>query len=115
GDIAALLTLSGQSRSLAPNEDFIRQGDRPETSALVMSGMGAPYHTLASGKRQYLSFNISGDWPDAQSMFIERMDHAVCAIGEALIVMIPHREIMDVFERRGGGGLALLRAAPRSP
>src|SRR5688572_1535546 len=87
-DIAALGSLPAQSRRLRPNEDFIRQGDRPKVSALVIHGMVARYHLLRGGRRQYLSFHMTGDLPDAQTLFIERMDHAVCAIGEATIALI---------------------------
>ena len=78
-DVAELEKLTYHRRSLRPNEDFIRQGDRPNVAALVLSGMVARYHLLKSGGRQYLSFHIKGDLPDAQSLFLERMDHAVCA------------------------------------
>jgi CRP-like cAMP-binding protein len=108
-DIAALRTLSAQSRKLRPNEDFIRQGDKPRLSALVTSGMVARYHMLRGGKRQYLSFHLTGDLPDAQTLFIERMDHAVCAIGEASIALIPHEKICGMFERRPEVGFAIWR------
>ena len=109
-DVAALRKLAGDSRALRPNEDLIRQGDRPEVSALVTAGMVARYHVLRGGKRQYLSFHMAGDLPDAQTLFIERMDHAVCAIGSgATITLIPHGEILDIFERRPSVGFAIWR------
>jgi CRP-like cAMP-binding protein len=108
-DIAALRALPVQSRKLRPNEDFIRQGDKPKMSALVTRGMVARYHMLRGGKRQYLSFHMTGDMPDAQTLFIERMDHAVCAIGDATIALIPHDKICDVFERRPQIGFAIWR------
>jgi len=48
-DITALHSLTGTSRSLGPNEDLIRQGDKPAVSALVTAGLVARYHTLGSG------------------------------------------------------------------
>jgi CRP-like cAMP-binding protein len=108
-DVAALRGLSHHSRTLGPNEDLIRQGDKPTVSALVTSGMVARYHMLSGGQRQYLSFHMTGDLPDAQSLFIERMDHAVCAIGDATVVLIPHEEICGMFERRPPVGFAIWR------
>jgi CRP-like cAMP-binding protein len=108
-DVAALRSLSHRGRTLAPNEDFIRQGDKPMMSALVTRGVVARYHMLRGGQRQYLSFHMTGDMPDAQSLFIERMDHAVCAIGEATIVLIPHDEICAMFEQRPPVGFAIWR------
>jgi CRP-like cAMP-binding protein len=108
-DIAALRSLTGANRNLTANEDLICQGDKPVVSALVTSGMVARYHMLRSGRRQYLSFHMTGDLPDAQSLFIDRMDHAVCAIGQATVVLIPHEEICGMFERRPQVGFAIWR------
>src|SRR4051812_15231716 len=93
-DVAAIRSFSMYPRQLDPNEDFIRQGDRPKVSALVVSGMVARYHLLSDGRRQYLSFHLPGDLPDAQALFVEQMDHAVCAIGPATLVSIPHKEMI---------------------
>lgn len=108
-DVAELSRFSHRARQLAANEDFIRQGDRPDVTALVVSGMVARYHLLKDGRRQYLSFHIPGDLPDAQSLFLDRMDHAVCAIGEAELVLIPHAQIRRAFERRPMVGFAIWR------
>jgi CRP-like cAMP-binding protein len=108
-DIAALRALTSYVRSLAPNEDFIRQGDKPVVSAVVTEGMVARYHVLRSGQRQYLSFHLAGDMPDSQTLFIERMDHAVCAIGPASVALIPHEEICKLFVERPSVGMAIWR------
>jgi CRP-like cAMP-binding protein len=109
-DVAALRKLSEHSRELAPGEDFICQGDKPTMSALVTAGMVARYHLLSGGRRQYLSFHMTGDLPDAQTLFIDRMDHAVCALGDgATLVLIPHTEIYSLFERRPAAGFAIWR------
>ncbi len=71
--------------------------------------MVARYHLLQGGRRQYLSFHMSGDLPDAQGLFIERMDHALCAIGPATVAFIPHRQILKAFERRPSLGIAIWR------
>lgn len=87
-------------RQYEPNDDLIRQGDVPKFAALVMSGMVGRYHLRGSGGRQYLSFHIVGDMPDAQGIFIDRMDHTVCAMGRALIAFIPHGDIVRAFKAR---------------
>lgn len=108
-DAAEIGLLSYSVRELAPGEDFIRQGDVPRVSALVMSGMVARYHMLGNGQRQYLSFHMTGDLPDAQGLFIEEMDHAVCAIGSATLASIPHKDIIRAFDRRPPVGFAIWR------
>jgi CRP-like cAMP-binding protein len=52
---------------------------------------------------------MSGDLPDAQGLFIERMDHALCAIGPAIVAFISHRQILKAFERRPTLGIAIWR------
>ena len=99
-DLATINALNHTVRELKSNEDLIRQGDDPDVSALVVSGMVARYHLLPNGVRQYLSFHMTGDMPDSQALFIDKMDHAVCAIGPALIASIPHKELLAAFDRR---------------
>jgi CRP-like cAMP-binding protein len=108
-DEAGLRTLGVRTRRLEPDEDLIREGDVPEFSALVVEGMVARYHELANGKRQYLSFHLAGDLPDAQTLFFERMDHAVCAVGKAQVALITHEEILALFAQRPPVGFAIWR------
>ena len=108
-DVIELSRLSYLQRHLDADEDLIRQGDRPDVAALVVSGMVARYHLLKNGRRQYLSFHMRGDLPDAQSLFLDRMDHAVCAIGEAEMVLMPHEQVRRMFERRPTVGFAIWR------
>jgi CRP-like cAMP-binding protein len=108
-DVAEIKGFSRMVRELAPNEDLIRQGDDPDVSAIVLSGWMARYHLLPNGSRQYLSFHMTGDWPDAQALFLDRMDHAVCAIGPAMVACIPHKEIIKAFDRRPQVGFAIWR------
>jgi len=108
-DLATINALGYTIRELKPNEDLIRQGEDPDVSALVISGMVARYHLLPNGVRQYLSFHMAGDMPDAQALFIDRMDHAVCAIGRARIASIRHKELLAAFVRRPLLGFAVWR------
>jgi CRP-like cAMP-binding protein len=108
-DVDGICSLSYSTKELSPNEDLIRQGDDPSVSALVLSGLVARYHLLPNGGRQYLSFHMAGDMPDSQSLFIDQMDHAVCAIGTALVASLPHRELLTLFKRRPAVGFAIWR------
>ncbi len=108
-DVAEIGSLSYSVRELQPDEDLIRQGDDPSVAALVLKGLVARYHLRQNGGRQYLSFHMAGDMPDSQSLFIDRMDHAVCAIGPALVASVPHKELLALFERRPSVGFAIWR------
>jgi CRP-like cAMP-binding protein len=109
GDREAVESLNYAVRTLKSNEDLIRQGDDPSVSALVTSGVVARYHLLRNGKRQYLSYHLTGDMPDSQALFIEQMDHAVCAIGSACVALIPHKDLLAVFMRRPSVSFAIWR------
>lgn len=108
-DLAEINALSHSLKELEPAEDLIRQGDDPNVSVLVIQGMVARYHLLQDGRRQYLSFHMAGDMPDSQALFIDKMDHAVCAMGPALIASIPHKELLSAFDRRPSIGFAIWR------
>jgi CRP-like cAMP-binding protein len=108
-DIAALRALEPRTRRLAAGEDVVRQGEKPTASVMMLSGMLARHHTLPGGDRQYLSFHIAGDMPDLQSLFLNMMDHSVCAMGGAEVATFPHRQLQRMLLDRPGVGFALWR------
>lgn len=108
-DVHEICALTSTMRDYAPGQDIIRQGDEPDAAALVVAGMVGRYHLLASGGRQYLSFHMAGDLPDAQGLFIERMDHALCALGPATLAFLPHPQLLRAFQRRPALALAIWR------
>jgi CRP-like cAMP-binding protein len=99
-DIKKIRHLPCSTQVLSSGQDFVRQGDFPRASAIVVEGLVARYHTLESGGRQYLSYHLPGDWPDAQALFLERMDHSVCAVGRAVVCAVPHNELIELFCER---------------
>ena len=108
-DVAMIRSFSYSIRNLVHDEDIIRQGDDPNLAVLVVVGTVARYHLLAGGKRQFLSFHLKGDLPDAQGLFLEKMDHAVCSVGNATIASIPHKQLIKAFEQRPNVGFAIWR------
>jgi CRP-like cAMP-binding protein len=108
-DLAEIRRLTPTVRVLSGDEDIMRQGDRPTVCVLVVDGMVARYHILSNGRRQYLSFHLAGDMPDSQGLFIDHMDHAVCAIGQATIATITHADLLAAFNRRPSFGYAIWR------
>lgn len=99
-DLAEIRRLPGTVRHLAKNEDILRQGDKPTEAAVVLEGFVGRYHTMPSGRRQYLSFHIPGDMPDAQTLFLETMDFSLCAIDKSTVVSVPHASIIGLFKER---------------
>src|ERR1700752_136853 len=108
-DESAICALRAHRRTLAPGEDAVNQGERPDVAVFVIAGMLARYHTLPSGDRQYLSFHIKGDLPDVQSLLLSIMDHSLCALDQAEIAVLPHDQLIDLCLRRPGVGFAFWR------
>lgn len=108
-DEAAVRRMRFETRELSRGEDSISQGERPKAAAIVIEGILARYHTLRSGTRQYIALHYPGDWPDAQALFLERMDHSVCAMGPAVVCSVSHEQLMRLFQERPRIGLAVWR------
>jgi CRP-like cAMP-binding protein len=108
-DKTALRELPFTLKTVDAGEDVVRQGDKPDRAVFVWSGMLSRYHTLANGDRQYLCLHIPGDMPDVQSLFLQVMDHSVCALDQAEIAMFKHDAIRKVFLDRPGVAFAFWR------
>jgi len=108
-DEAALRSLAVRTRDLGPDEDLVAEDSQSEILALVIDGLVARYHTRSSGKRQYLSFHMSGDMPDAQALFLEKRDHAICSIGQARVGLIGREDMLDIIKARPSIGVAVWR------
>lgn len=108
-DLAAIRRLPHTERDVVPGKDIVRQGDRPKVSVVVLKGMVARYHTLRGGRRQYLSLHIPGDMPDVQSLFLDQMDHAVCAMDDVVVALVPQKALLALFDERPQIGFAFWR------
>ncbi|MCF8496744.1 MAG: cyclic nucleotide-binding domain-containing protein [Alphaproteobacteria bacterium] len=105
-DISVIHGLPGKKRNVFKHEDIIRQGEKPKDSVVVLKGMIARYHNAPEGRSQYLSFHMAGDMPDAQALFLDVMDHALCALNKAVIVLVPHNAIINIFKDTPSVGFA---------
>jgi CRP-like cAMP-binding protein len=105
-DLAVIRKLPGAIRTLSKGEDILRQGDKPTDAVVVLEGYIARYHTVQSGRRQYLSFHMAGDMPDSQTLFLETMDFSLCAMDKSLIALVPHKSIIELFLERPDTGTA---------
>lgn len=108
-DLVPVRHLTCAIRRLAAGEDFVKQGDPPRASSVVIEGILARYRVLESGHRQYFSIHFPGDWPDAQGLFLEQMDHSVCAVGAAVVCAIPHEELISLFRDKPAVAFAVWR------
>src|SRR5215217_762461 len=54
-----LLTLPHSMKSVGPDQDVVREGQRPTECCLVVEGFVCRYTLTAEGKRQIFSFHIA--------------------------------------------------------
>ena len=85
-------------RPFAAGEDIVRQGERPNVSTLVISGVTARYSTVEDGGRQITGLHIAGDFVDLHSFPLQHMDHSVTAITACEVVTFPHKGLMAITE-----------------
>ncbi|WP_312794645.1 Crp/Fnr family transcriptional regulator [Tianweitania sp.] len=98
-EIAALETLTLNHQDFAAGTAMIRQGDRPQSSILVLDGLAARAHYLADGKRMISALHIPGDYVDLHSLLLDRMDHDVTALTDCRVALTAHPDIRRVTER----------------
>jgi CRP-like cAMP-binding protein len=94
-----LTALRGTTVELKPGEDVAIQGDRPHAATLVLTGILGRFKLLSNGRRQFLSFDIPGDLPDLQSLYLEILDCSLGALTESEVMLIPLQELHNIFAR----------------
>ena len=94
---AALLRLPISVRTIAGDQDIIREGDTPPQCCLVATGLVCRYCLTATVKRQILSFHISGDIPDLQSLHLSVMDHSLATLVPCTLAFIQHGDLRTLI------------------
>jgi CRP-like cAMP-binding protein len=95
----ALENLPMQVMVIKEDQDIVREGDRPSRSCLILSGFACTYKITAQGKRQIVSFNITGDIPDLQSLHLKVLDNSVSTISPCRVGFIPHDALHEICTR----------------
>ena len=100
GDHAVLAAACERTRRYRPREDIIREGDRPRTIDIVLTGWAARYKVIEDGRRQIVSFLLPGDLFDANIFLLPVMDHSVTAITAVTCAEIPPETLDDIVRRQ---------------
>lgn len=69
-DQEALLALPHRVIRLRPQEYIVREGDRPQSSCLVVSGFAIRHKAAGNGGRQIFSIHMKGDLADLQNSLL---------------------------------------------
>jgi len=109
-DRQAIVAVPLQIAQLRPDQDVVREGDRPLRSCLVLSGVTCMYKMTGDGKRQILSFQFAGDIPDLQSLHLKVLDNSLGTITPCRVGFVEHEALRDLCERFPRIASALWRA-----
>ncbi|MFC0385366.1 Crp/Fnr family transcriptional regulator [Muricoccus vinaceus] len=83
-------------RQIGPRGDIMREGDRPQTLNLILSGWACRYKHLEDGRRQIISFCLPGDVCDSHLFLVRQMDHSVGSLTPVTFAQIPRRRIEEI-------------------
>jgi CRP-like cAMP-binding protein len=89
----------GPSRVIGPNQDVVREGDRPTESTLLLDGYTSRSVVLSGGQRQITSIHVPGDFVDLHSLLVKTMDHAVTSLTRCVVAGVPHATLREITER----------------
>jgi CRP-like cAMP-binding protein len=106
-DRQALEALPHAVRAFPAGAHFVRDGDRPETCSLLISGFACRYKITGDGARQIVSFHMAGEFVDLQNGFLGVADHGVQALTEAEAAIVPRQALRDLALGRPAIGEAL--------
>ena len=74
---AAILALPFKLRTLDAQAYLLREGDRPDRCAVLLSGFAFRHKLTGHGARQIMAIHIPGEALDFQNMFLSESDHNV--------------------------------------
>lgn len=97
-DLEVIGEWSTDRRTLPARHSFIQQGDRPRAICLMLEGWGYRYKTLRNGKRQVLGFLLPGDMCDPHAFILDRADHDIAMLTEAVVASITKDQILAAVE-----------------
>jgi len=95
---AFLKRAPSEIRDYRVHEEFVREGDCPGESCVVVEGLAFRFKILPDGKRQILAFHVPGDFCDLHSFLLKRMDHGIAVAGRCKIAAVPHPLIQEITE-----------------
>jgi CRP-like cAMP-binding protein len=103
-DRAALLALPHTVTRLQAHDYIVRQGDRAESSCVLLGGFCVRQKVVANGHRQIVAIQMKGEVVDLQNSLLGVADHSVQMLTAGQIATVPREEILRIaFERPAVG------------
>ena len=95
-DRAAIEALPYKLRTLEAQSYTMREGDRPDRCAILLSGFAFRHKLTGDGSRQIMSIHIPGDALDFQNMFLAESDHNVQMLTRGTVAEIPRAALEEL-------------------
>jgi CRP-like cAMP-binding protein len=107
-DRAAILALPYALKTLAPGSYLVREGERPISCGVLVSGFAYRQKLTGDGGRQILSIQIPGEALDFQNVFLNTADHSVQMLTRGQVALVPAAEIQKIARSTQSIGHAIL-------
>src|SRR5436189_4214420 len=104
----AVLNLPYKLRRLEAQGYTLREGDRPDRCAVLLSGYAFRHKLTGEGSRQILAIHIPGEALDFQNMFLHESDHNVQMLTRGLVAEIPRPPLEELVLAYPNVGRAVL-------
>jgi CRP-like cAMP-binding protein len=95
-DRRALKELPHVQRRVPAAGHVVRDGDKAEHCALLLSGFAYRYKITGDGARQIISLHIAGEFLDLQHSFLGVADTSVQTLTEADVAFIPKYAVQEL-------------------
>lgn len=99
-DEEALLALPHRTVAFRPQEYIVREGDKPQTSCLMVSGFSFRHKVAGNGGRQIFSIHMRGDLADLQNSLLGTADHNLQALTHVEAALIPVEAVQNIAYAR---------------
>ena len=108
-DLQAIRELPVSVKSARPNTYLVREGSTASACCLLLDGYACRHKAASNGNRQIVSFQLPGDILDLQHLWLERADHNIQTITEAVVGWTPFTALQALIRDRPRIGEALWR------
>jgi CRP-like cAMP-binding protein len=107
-DEDAIKALPYKPRKLEAQSYTMREGDRPDKCAVLVTGYAFRHKLTGDGERQILSIHIPGEALDFQNLFLGESDHNVQMLTRGDVVEVPSPAIEQLVLDYPNLGRAIL-------
>lgn len=104
---AAILALPYTMKRVEPGRYVVREGDRADSCALLVSGFAYRHKIVGDGSRQIVGLQVPGDLLDIHNSLLAAADHNIQTLTEAELAIVPQAAILALAAEHPAAGRAL--------